>query len=418
VSARTFLREPIAGVSGRAFRRQPVAAATARIFLVAGEVSGDTYGADLVAALRRLRPDVDLPAVGGPRMAAAGARLLLDSSGWGVVGWTEVLPHLPAFLLRLSQVRGLIEAAAPQAVVLIDFPGFNLALAPRLREKVPIAYFLPPMVSTRRGQRARRVARLGMRLLAAFPFEADAYRAAGADVRFVGHPAVDRVRPSAPPEVTRGLLGVPPEAPLVALLPGSRRQELRRHLPVIVEAMARVRVHLPVLRAVLLLAAPHYRAQVEASLRPAGIPVVLVEGGTQAGYDALAASDFAVIASGTATLEALCLGIPGVVIYRTSSLDYWVARRIASVRWAGLPSLLAGREVMPELLGDSLTPQRLAATLVDWLADTPRRIRQQEELRALRAALAGAGAAERAAAEVLRLARLLGPEGSSTIQTT
>ncbi|MDQ7849404.1 MAG: lipid-A-disaccharide synthase [Armatimonadota bacterium] len=394
-----------------------MAAVGPRIFLVAGEVSGDIYGADLVAALRRFRPDVDLPAVGGPRMAAAGARLLLDSSGWGVVGWLEVLPRLPAFLARLSRVHRAIAAAAPRAVVLIDFPGFNLALARRLQGRVPVAYFLPPMVSTRRGRRACGVAKLGLRLLAAFPFEAQAYRAAGADVRYVGHPAVDRVRPSAPPEVVRSRLGIPLQAPLLALLPGSRRQELRRHLPVIAGALASVRARLPALRAVLLLAAPHYRTQVEAALRPAGLQVTVVEGGTQAGYDALASSDFAVIASGTATLEALCLGIPGVVIYKTSRLDYWIARRIAAVQWAGLPSLLAGREVMPELLQDALTPRRLAATLADWLADTPRRTRQQEELRALRLGLADGGAAERAAAEVLRLARLLGREGSSTIQT-
>ncbi len=395
----------------------PGATATHRIFLVAGEVSGDIYGADLVAALRRLRPDVDLPAVGGPRMAAAGARLLLDSSTWGLVGWLEVLPRLPAFLVRLSRVRRAIAASAPRTVVLIDFPGFNLSLAGRLGGKVPVAYFLPPMVSTRRGERARRVARLGMRLLVAFPFEAEAYRRAGADVRFVGHPAVDRVRPSAPPETIRNRLGVPPEAPLVAVLPGSRSQELRRHLPVMAGALSRVQSRFPALRAVLLLAAPHYGAQVEAALRAAGLRIIVVEGGTQAGYDALAASDFAVIASGTATLEALCLGVPGVVIYRTSRLDYWIARRVAAVRWAGLPSLLAGREVMPELLQDALTPQRLAETLVDWLVDARRRARQREELRALRAGLAGGGAAEVAAAEVLRLARLLEAEGSSTIQT-
>ena len=391
---------------------------TPRIFLVAGEVSGDIYGADLVAALRRLHPDSELLAIGGPRMAAAGARCLVDSSGWGVVGWLEVLPRLPAFAYRLSAARRLIDRAAPAVVVLIDFPGFNLALAQRLGRRVPIAYFVPPMVSTRRGERARRIAGLGMRLLAVFPFEAQAYRAAGADVTFIGHPAVDRVRPSGPPQEIRRTLNVPPDAPLLALLPGSRRQELRRHLPVIVRALPAVRARFPAVRAVLPVATPRHRAQVEAAMRAAAVPVALVEGGAPEGYDALAASDFAVITSGTATLEALCLGLPGIVIYRASPLDYAIARRIAAVRWAGLPSLLAGREVMPELLQNALTASRLASAVIDWLADARRRNQQRQDLLALRDQLGEAGAAGRAAREILRLARLLGSEGSSTIQTT
>ena len=391
---------------------------TTRIFLVAGEVSGDIYGADLVATLRRLRPGVELVAVGGPRMVAAGARCLLDSSEWGVLGWVEVLPRLPAFLVRLAQVRRMIVRLAPAAVVLIDFPGFNLALAERLRGTVPLAYFFPPMVSTRQGDRARRVARLGMRLLAAFHFEADAYRAAGADVTFVGHPAIDRVRPGVSPTETRLRLTLPAAAPLLALLPGSRRQELRRHLPVIARALPAVRARFPDARAVLLLAAPRYRPLVEMHLRAASIPVVLVPGGTPEGYDVLAASDFAVITSGTATLEALCLGVPGVVIYRSSPVDAWIIRRIAAVQWVGLPSILAGREVMPELLQGALTPPRLAAVITEGLGDAALRSRQRQELLALRERLGGPGAAERAAREILRLARLLGSEASSTIQTT
>ncbi len=391
---------------------------TARIFLVAGEVSGDIYGADLVATLRRLRPGVELVAVGGPRMAAAGARCLLDSSEWGVIGWLEVLPRLPAFLVRLAQVRRMIVRLAPAAVVLIDFPGFNLALAERLRGTVPVAYFLPPMVSTRQGDRARRVARLGMRLLAAFHFEADAYRAAGADVTFVGHPAIDRVRPGVSPAEIRRRLDFPAAAPLLALLPGSRRQELRHHLPIIFEALPPIHARFPDIRAVLLLASARYRPLVEARVRAAPVPVTLVEGGAPAGYDAMAAADFAVIASGTATLEALCLGVPSVVIYKTSPVDYWVAKRIAAVPWVALPSLLAGRAVLPELLQHDLTSMRLAAAIIEGFADAPRLARQRQELLALRERLGGPGGAERAAREVLRLARLLGSEGSSTIQTT
>ncbi len=391
---------------------------TPRLFLVAGEASGDIYGADLVEALRRARPDVELLAVGGPRMAAAGARVLWDSTEWGLIGWLAAVPRIPLFLVRLWRVEQAIADLVPKAVVLIDFPGFNLVLAERRHKRVPLAYFIPPMVSTRKGDRARRIARLGMRLLAVFPFEAEAYRAAGADVAFVGHPAVDRVRPTAPREIIRRRLGIPSDALLLAVLPGSRRQELHRHLPILLPALALLRARFPQVRAVLPLAAQRHRTLVERAARGASVPVTLVAGGGQEGYDVMAAADFAIITSGTATLEALCLGLPAAVIYKLSPLDFWLARRIASVSWIGLPSLLAGRLLMPELVQDVLTAERVAAEAAAWLADPERRTRCRQDLLALRERLGAPGVADRAAQEILRHARLLAPEPSSTIQTT
>jgi len=392
-----------------------------RLFLVAGEVSGDVYGADLVAALRRHRPDVELLAVGGPRMAAAGARCLIESSGWGLIGWVDVLMQVPAFVRRLARVGGAIAQWDPVAVVLIDFSAFNLELARRLRRRVPIAYFIPPMVTTRKGDRARRIARLGMRILAILPFEAEAYRAAGADVVFVGHPALDRVRASTPIGAVRQRLGIEPDDPLLALLPGSRRQELERHLPVIRDALPAIYTRLPRLRTVLPLASPEFRNLTEESLRGTPVPVTLVAGAGPEAYDALAAADFAVVASGTATLEALCLGVPHVVIYRLSPITYRTplmalyARYRVAARWVALPSLLADRPVVPELVQAALTPSRLADVVIDYLTDPRRREEQRRDLLGLRPLLGSPGAADRAAREVLGLVRLLGDEGSSTI---
>ncbi len=383
------------------------------LFLVAGEVSGDIYGADLVAALRRRRPDLGVLGVGGPRMEAAGVRRVLDSEGWGIIGWLEALPQVPIFLRRLDAVARAIDSARPGAVVLIDFPGFNLPLARRLSGRRPMAYFMPPMVSTRRGERAGRIARLGLRLLATFPFEAEAYRRAGADVVFIGHPALDRVHPSGDRAGIRTRLGVPPEAPVVALLPGSRRQELRRHLPVMLKALSMVQRDHPQLRAVLPVASPLFRRVVEREVAPSPVAVILVGGGSQEAYDALSVSDFAVVASGTATLEAMCLGTPMVVIYQVSSLTAWYARRfVAAVSTAALPTLLAGRPVVPELLQEALTPKALAATVSMWLADQRGRAAMSAELTGLRARLGEGGAAERAADEILRLASLTDPPPS------
>ncbi len=395
-----------------------------RLFLIAGEVSGDIYGADLVAALRGLRSDLDLVAVGGPRMAAAGARCLLDSADWGVIGWVDVLARVPAFIARLARVQSAVAHSRPNAVVLVDFPGFNLELARRLRGAFPVSYFIPPMVTTWRGDRARRIARLGMRILAILPFEAEAYRAAGADVVFVGHPALDHVRTTGSREEVRARLGVQGEEPLLALLPGSRRHEVRRHLPVITAALDHVRRVFPAVHGVVVLASPLYRRLVDVAVRRAPIPLTVLPGGTPAGYDALAASDFAVVASGTATLEALCLGVPHVIIYRLSPVTYrtplgdlYLRRRLA-VPWVGLPSLLAGREVVPELLQRALTPARLAALVNAYLGDADRRDRQRRDLVSLRGRLGSPGAVDRAAREILHQARLLPSDGLGTIQAT
>jgi lipid-A-disaccharide synthase len=380
------------------------------LFLVAGEVSGDIYGADLIAALRRRRPDLALIAVGGPRMEAAGARRVLSSEEWGLIGWLEALPRVPVFLRRRAAVTRAIQSADPAAVVLIDFPGFNLSLARRLAGRRPVAYFMPPMVSTRRGDRAGRIARLGLRLLAAFPFEAEAYRRAGADVVFIGHPALDRVRPSADRTGVRARLGVTPDAPVVALLPGSRRQELARHLPIMVEALSLVRRRVPQVRAVLPVAARLFQPVVERLVAASPVPVALVPGGTQEGYDALSVSDFAVVASGTATLEAMCLGLPMLVVYRVSALTAWYARRfVVAVSTAALPSLLAGRPVVPELLQEAFTAEAVAAMVLAWLADAAGRAALSAELLALRGRLGEGGAAERAAEEILRLTPRSGP---------
>lgn len=381
------------------------------LFLVAGEVSGDIYGADLAAALRRLRPDLDLVGAGGPRMAAAGVRCLLDSSEWGLIGWLEALPHLPAFLVRLAAVARAIASIRPRAVVLIDFPGFNLVLARRVGRRFPLAYYLPPMVSTRRWDRAGRIARLPVRLLAVFPFEADAYRAAGADVAFIGHPALDRVRASGGPVEIRRRWGLEPSSAVVTLLPGSRHQELRRHLPVMVEALGMVRAHHPGVQALLPVASEQYRRMIERRTSGSSVPIRLVPGGGQEAYDALAASDFAVVASGTATLEAMCLGVPMVVVLRLSRSAWWIARRVGRAKSAALPSLLAGRMVVPELLQDAYTSARLAEVVIEWLSDHTRRMHLRNELLGLRARLGDPGAVDRAAHEILRLAALAGSPG-------
>lgn len=372
-----------------------------RIVLVAGEVSGDLQGAALARALRARAPSVRLEGVGGHRMAAAGVRLIADSSAWGLVGWLEVARELPAFARRLWDLTAWLRARPPDVLVPIDFPGFNLALLQRVRGLCPVVYYLPPMVAIRRGRRAERVARLGARLLAVFPFEAEAYRQAGADAVFIGHPAVDQLRDDEPADAVRQRLGLPASAPVLGLLPGSRHQELARLLRPMLEAAVQLRDRRPDLAVVLARAAPLFAAPLEAALRAVDLPVVVTDGAR----DAFAVSTVVLMASGTATVEAMLRGVPMVVAYRTSWSTRWLAPIVWNVRWLAMPNILARERVVPEVLQRHVTPGRLRAVVESLLADPEARARMRQRLLALARELGPPGAVDRAAEEVLAASR-------------
>ncbi|MDR5709964.1 MAG: lipid-A-disaccharide synthase [Armatimonadota bacterium] len=371
-----------------------------KVFLLAGEVSGDVAAAHLTRALRVLEPRVEVVGGGGERMRDAGVRVVLDTSTWGVIGYLEGYLRVPVFAGRLWRVLRLVRREAPDVLVLVNFPGFNLAVARHLSALIPTVYYFPPMAYGRRSNRARKLARLPVRVLAPFPFEAELYREAGADVVFTGHPALDWVRPQRSREELCAALGLDPARPLVVLLPGSRTQEVHTLLPIMVEAVRLARLRIPHLRAVI--------AQASGPLGPliarhAGALPVL----TGCTHDLLAAADAALVASGTATLEALILGTPMVVAYRVSRATAWIARRIATTPWISLPNLLAGEEVVREMLQDRANPQALAAELLRIL-DPHEAHRMRRALVALRERLGPPGALERSAREVLARGRRMG----------
>lgn len=376
----------------------PTGEARRRIFMVAGEVSGDLHGAELARHLRALDPLLLLEGIGGLRMAAAGVALVEDSSEWGVVGWFEALPRVRTFLRRLGATVARLRADPPGALVLIDFPGFNLALLTRLGRLVPTIYYVPPMVAIRRGRRAERVAATGARLLPIFPFEADAYRRAGGDVAFVGHPAVDLARTADAAPAVRQRLGVPADAPVVGLLPGSRGQELDRLLPPMLDAARRIRSARPDAAFLLALASPIYRARVAARLAASGVEITVVEGAR----DVMAASTVLLMASGTAAVEAMVLGTPMVVTYRVAWPTWWFAPVAFNVRWVSIPNIMAGEPVVPELLQHGATPEAMSTAVLRLLDDAGAREAMRRRLLDLSASLGPPGAAGRAAAEVLR----------------
>ena len=367
--------------------------------MVAGEVSGDLLAAPLIEIVRRRDPQVRVVGVGGARLAAAGCELLHDSTTWGVIGHVDPLLHLRTYLRRLRTVEAEVRRTRPRALLLVDFPAFNLRLAARLRGGVPIVYYFPPLVSVRKGDRAAMVARLGMRLLTTLRREEAAYRRAGADVVFIGHPIIDLAVPRWSPQQARETFAIPPGAPVVGLLPGSREQEIRQHLRIMVDAAVRVLAQVPDVHFVVPVAAAVLRPLVEPAVRALGLRAHVVG----EPHDAMAVSTVLVTATGTATLEAAILSVPMVAVYRLPWPGMAIARRLASVRHAALPNILAGREIVPELLQERMTPEAITAEVLSLFHSPARRETMRAALRVVTDDLGPPRALDRAASEVLRV---------------
>jgi lipid-A-disaccharide synthase len=367
--------------------------------LVAGEASGDLHGATLARALKSLEPGIALVGMGGSRMEAAGVRLLHGIDRAGVVGGTEVLGRLPALVRILRDLGHRLAELRPRALVLIDFPEFNLRLARRARaERIPVVYFMAPQVWAWRRGRLQTMARDVTRVLAVFPFEVGLYQDAGVPVDFVGHPLLDVLPPIARAAARAGLAAE--DEQLVGLLPGSRVAEVQRHLGVLLGAAQKILGRESRVRFALPLAATIRAAEVEGSIRDAGLAVQVLRGEA---YRVMAGADLLLLASGTATLEAACYGTPMVVLYRLSRLSYALARLLVrGVSHISLPNIIAGRGVVPELIQGQATPARLARAALALLRDGEARARQQAVLREVRARLGQSGAGERAARAVLR----------------
>lgn len=375
------------------------------IMLSAGEASGDLHGATMCRALRALDPGLRLIGMGGPRMAAAGVEILVDPTAHAAMGTSEAIGRVPGLYRAYKLLVRRLREARPMAMVLIDFPEFNLRLARQARRAgIPVVYFIPPQLWAWRRGRIRQMARRVTRVLAAFPFEKSLYEEAGVPVEFVGHPLLDVVPSDLDRAKARERLGVGERQALVGLLPGSRRQEVDRLLPPMLDAAVRLSRADGRRCFVLGLAASVDRGLVTVHLRRAseagGPPVEVVEGLT---HEVMAASDALLIASGTATLEAALLGAPMVVCYRVSPLSEVVARLLARSAWISLPNIVAGRGVVPEILQDEVTGARLASEAERLLVDSVAATAQRAAFKEVRSRLGQPGVGVRAARAVLKV---------------
>lgn len=343
-----------------------------RVALVAGEASGDRLGAGLMRALRARVPEARFVGVGGPLMAAEGLELLAPAERLAVMGLVEVLRHLPGLLALRRRLHSALATARPDVFVGIDAPDFNLGLERRLRARgIPTVHYVSPSVWAWRQGRVRAIARAVDRVLTLFDFEAEFYEQHGVPATFVGHPLADLLPEVPDRAAARADLGLPPGGQVVAVLPGSRHGEAARLGPVFAATVAWLSAHRPGLTFVAPMATPATAALWRAALAAHAprIPVRTVEGQAHA---ALAAADVALLASGTATLEALLLKRPMVVAYRLAPLTYAIARRLVRIDRYALPNLLAGTDLVPELIQDAAVPERLGAEVLAWL-DQPER---------------------------------------------
>lgn len=376
-----------------------------RLLISSGETSGDLYAAELVRHLRPLAEGLEVFGLGGDRLEAEGARLLAHARELAVVGLWEVVTHLRRIRRVFHRVLDEAERQRPDAAVLIDYPDFNLRLAAQLRARgIPVVYYVSPQVWAWRRGRLRAIRENVARMVVIFPFEEALYREAGVPVSFVGHPLVDLVRPEADPASVRASLGLDAGRPLVALLPGSRAQELAHHLPALAATVRRLRERRPDLQYALALAPSLDAARTAAAF--GDLPVRIVSGRTHA---VLSACTAAIVASGTATVEAALLRAPMVVVYRLSPLTYALGRRLVDVPHYAMVNLIAERRVVPEIIQREFTPERTSAEVLALLEDGVLRARMLADLDEVRRRLGAPGASARAAAEVAAI--LSNPEG-------
>ena len=366
-----------------------------RVFLVAGERSGDAHGASLMRDLAELRPGIELRGLGGPLMKEQSAGVADWVEEAGVLGLWEVLKKYGWFRQRLEETVSAVEEWKPDAVILIDYPGFNLRLAERLQSLRPatrLLYYISPQVWAWNRRRIPRMGRMLDRMLCIFPFEKDLYESSGLAAEFVGHPFVEELAPrrAHPP---------PREDDLVGWFPGSRLREIQKHFPVMVEATALLRRVSPDLRFLASAASPQVAGPIHRMIEEAGLEnVVRVETGNS--RDWMQRCGLGAVASGTATLEAAFLGLPYALVYSVAWPTYAAGRLLIRVPHLGIVNLLAGRQVVPEFLQDDLEPGRLARWVHGLAHDPARRQAMQAEMESTIGRLGQAGGRQRVARAV------------------
>ncbi len=379
-----------------------------QVFVIAGEASGDLHGSNLIRALKSRLPQAKFVGIGGPKMEGAGLELLFPSSDLAVVGVVEVIGHIRPILKAFGRTTAWLRKERPDLLILIDYPEFNLQVAGRAKKLgIPIFYYISPQVWAWRQGRVKKLRRLVDRMAVILPFEKAFFRSRGMEVTFVGHPLLDVVRAEVSKTEFCREAGLNPEKPIVGLVPGSRKSEISRLFPVMAGAAERIFQDRQDVQFVVPLAPSldpeileSFNHQITKSpnhsiIQSPNHPIIQVVKGQT--YDAIAASDLILAASGTVTLEAAILGTPMVVTYKVSLITCLLGKCLIKVPFASLVNLVAGRRVVTEIIQRDVTPERLSKEALSLFRDHAGRENMIKDLKEVKNALGGSGAAERAA---------------------
>lgn len=372
-----------------------------KIMMSAGEASGDMHAAAVAAELKRIMPDADLFGMGGADMRKSGVRIIYDIENLGIIGVVEVIRHIPLFFRLRSMLKEAMIKEKPDVLVCVDYPGFNMKLAHVAKELgIPVIYYIAPTIWAWNKGRAKNIVRDVEQVASIFPFEAEAYRKAGARVTFVGHPLADTVKPSMSFEEAMDYFHGNPDKKRVLLMPGSRKNEVAGLLPVMIQAAEKL-AEREECQFFIPRASTISKEMLLSIIGKTSLSIEITEGHQ---YDLMQICTACVASSGTATLETALMELPTVLVYKLAPFTWFLANLLVHVKYAGLPNLLLGREVTPELLQDRARAENIVSILLPWLQDEKARQKNIEEIREVRKALGSGGAVHRVAELIIKTA--------------
>lgn len=373
----------------------------AKVLISAGEASGDIHAAAVTAAIKKIDPTTEVFGMGGDALRNAGGEVLFDIKDHGVMGFVEVLKKLPDLFKLRDDFSRVMDERKPDCLITVDYPGFNMKLAKLAHDKgIPVVSYIAPSAWAWHKSRAKNVAKIVDKVACIFPFEYDVYKEAGANVEFVGHPLVDIVKPSMSEEAAYAFAGKQPGRKLILLMPGSRLMEIEKMLPTLLEAAKLIKKQLPEVDFVMPRAGTIPISLLEEKIKASDVAVRITEGNN---YDLFSVADLALATSGTVTLEAALCGLGSVIVYRTNPLTYFIAKMVVNIPHIGLPNIVAGRGVLPELIQNDFTPARVAQEAIG-LLEEERNAQMKKDLAYVKERLGKPGAVGRVAELVLSFA--------------
>jgi lipid-A-disaccharide synthase len=369
------------------------------VVIVAGEASADLHASNLVKVMKQWEPDIVFWCIGGKKMEEAGVKLILSSSDMAVVGLTEAFSKIRTLARASKQIKSILKNAHPDLLILLDYPGFNIHIAKTAKQfHVPVLYYIAPQVWAWRRGRVKKIARRVNHMAVILPFEEEFFKNSGINVDYVGHPILDCIaQKNTSPQIEQNF-------PVIGIVPGSRREEIRNLLPVMIRSAEILENHYGGIKCLLPLA-PTIDAEFVQSFIDSSNVSINITVCRNSIYDVLSSCDIAMVTSGTATLETAVMGIPMVIVYKVSPISYWLAKKMIKTSFIGLVNLVAGEKVVPELIQYEATPERLAEELLNILENQGVIDIMKNKMKYVKESLGNAGASEKTAQIALKMIR-------------